>query len=216
MVGHTWQSRFQDILTEPISIVVGGCGGTGSHVVFLLQCLGHNVIVYDNDKFEGVNVGTQFVISEKVGMPKVHAIEETIYTMLNDVNIIGLNELYTEESKVSDIMFSCFDKMSSRRTLFENWRKNENRSLLIDLRMNALQYQLFFVTKENEEKYDKEDLFTDEEAEEPICTLKQTRHVAFIACGKAVGIFLNFLSEYVVPYKIEEDLNSLYYAINTT
>ena len=206
---EVWQSRFTELLTQPEEIVVGGCGGTGSHITFLLQCLGHNVYIYDDDKFEIVNIGTQFTSVDQINKPKVEAIQEVIMSMLETCKIIGFNEKYTSESKVTNIMFSCFDNMKAREIMYNNWKQNPNRKLLIDIRMDAYTYQIFFVIPENERRYEN-NLFPDEEAKDPICGLKQSRHVGFIACGNAIAGLLNYLNNDEVLFYLMEDLPSLY------
>lgn len=200
----SWQKRFETATFNtdtPLTIIVGGCGGTGSHVTFLLQCLGHQVTVIDDDLVGIENVGTQLIFQEHIGTPKVQAIEEVVDTLLGESTILGLQRKFGDNFPeiTTPIMFSCFDNITARKIFFDAWKSNPNRELLIDIRMNALDYQILCVTKETEELYELNYFPSEDSIEEPICTLKQTRHVAFMATGEAVSYFTNFLTNKLFP-----------------
>ncbi len=42
---------------KPLTISVGGAGGIGSYLVFLLARLGHTIYIYDDDMIEKTNIG---------------------------------------------------------------------------------------------------------------------------------------------------------------
>lgn len=172
-----YKERFKDALwaKNKKNIIIGGAGGIGSWTSLFLSRCGHEIHIYDFDTVDPVNIAGQFYSTDVLGENKVDAIAKLVHLFSNE-NVLCYNEKYTEESLVEDIMISGFDNMAARKVMFDNWKKDATEdSLFIDGRMSAESYDVFFVTINDIEEYEKT-LFDDSEVEEAVCSYKTTTH----------------------------------------
>lgn len=230
-------NRFKDapwFPKENAEVIVGGAGGIGSWLTILLaRTSTPNIMVYDFDLLEAHNMAGQLYPVEAVGKLKVEALAETVKSFTG-TTILGFNEKLTKDTPSTNIMFGAFDNMEARKSIFDSWMgfveiwkttkekvdkgettwENEGISpvtpLLIDGRLTLEQIQIFSVTPELAEEYEKEYLFPDGDVEDEVCTLKQTSHTAAMIGGHMVGFYTNHLAnEYSgeasrnVPFKWE-------------
>lgn len=217
-------SRFKDALwfpKEETYCIVGGAGGIGSWLTLLLARAGFLPIVYDFDLFEEHNMSGQVVPKRLLGESKVEALQEVVKDFA-DIEIDIMNEKYTEESMSNHYVFSAFDNMQARKDMFKAWceyvkqwltnvekaKSGEtfdeiyisNEPIFIDGRLSMEQMQIFCVTPDKIEKYEKH-LFDDSEVKEAPCTLKQTSHSAAMIASHIVGFFTNHIANNVVGEK---------------
>jgi tRNA A37 threonylcarbamoyladenosine dehydratase len=116
-------SRFKEapwFRTEPLDIIIGGCGGIGSWTSLLLSRQAHNLYLFDDDRVENLNLGNQLFRHSDVGENKTQAVTNVIRDLSGQDNIEQY-ELYTSESISGPIMISCFDNMKARKVMFDNW-----------------------------------------------------------------------------------------------
>lgn len=189
-------------------VLVGGAGGTGSWAILLLARMGIGTIgVYDNDSIDNTNMAGQFYKESQIGEYKVKALYDNIKEFTT-TPLYLYQELYTENSRRSNICFACFDNMKARKIMFEKWKQGEDRELFVDIRLDFEQVDIFLVTKVTEAQYQKEHLFDDTKVPDLPCTMKQTTHVACLAASLAVAGFTNYLRDngnfkfhqtYVIP-----------------
>jgi hypothetical protein len=100
----------------------------------------------------------------------------------------------------TNFMFSAFDNMDARKLMFSQWKRvNSEDKIFIDGRLLAEQLQIFCVTSDKAELYEKEHLFDSSEAIEAPCTFKQTSHTAAMIASHMTGFFTNHLSNLVEP-----------------
>lgn len=202
-------------------IVVGGAGGIGSWLSFFLARIGYKIFLYDFDVVDETNLGGQMYSLESVGLVKSNAVEElTRLFCQNPVYPLGK---YTSDVGVwSEVMFSAFDNMAARKTMFDVWNsKHTKNSIFIDGRMLAETGQIFFVTPDRAEAYE-EQLWTDAEIKSQPCTMKATTHCgAFIASSMVAG-WTNFVTNRKlgmdvreVPFKVEFELPLLMFTVKT-
>lgn len=212
--------RFKDAIWFGVdkTIVIGGCGGTGSHISILLSRMAnHTLYLYDDDTYDVTNLSGQFVMLTDVNKLKVDALSKNI-KLFSGLDVIKNNQKYEEDSLVEDIMFACFDNMHSRKLMFDKWRINvedhdepEN-CLFVDIRLTAESFFIFFV--QGDKKYQIEhyfdNLFKDSEVIPLACSYKQTTHTATMSASMTVSLFTNWLSNnvskqeiYHVPYQTE-------------
>jgi len=181
-------------------IVVGGAGGIGSWASLYLARIGHSLHIYDMDTIEETNIGGQLYAVAQIGQNKAEATKETIINFCGEeASIHTYGRFDRKNGMCSPIMVSCFDNMSSRRNMFEVWKKQEDRLAFIDGRMLAEVGNVFLVQKGQEEKYE-EMLFDDSEVEEVACSFKATSH-----CGGSIGALMvsilnNFLTNKVTGF----------------
>jgi molybdopterin/thiamine biosynthesis adenylyltransferase len=192
-------------------IVVGGAGGIGSWLtLFLSRMLSQNYLfLYDYDVVEEVNMAGQLFMKSHVGQSKVRAMQDIIDNFTDFTKLSVQDEKYDKSSLASPVMFSAFDNMEARKVMFENWvlesKKHED-GVFIDGRLLAEQLQVFIVTYETAERYQKDFLFDDSEVEDINCSYKQTTHFAAAIAAKMVQGFTNWLIKDTaeVPFYYEE------------
>lgn len=177
--------------------MIGGAGGIGSWLTFFLNKAGFKTIVYDFDTIEEHNLGGQLFRQNDVGDTKVNA----IYKIVNEFcgqQVTTFNERITGDSPTHYFMFSAFDNMQARKDLFEVWKRSIPNCpvtpIYLDGRLTMEQLQIFCVTPENMEQYEKDYLFNDSEVEDAPCTMRQTSHSAAMIASHMVGFFTNHIT----------------------
>jgi molybdopterin/thiamine biosynthesis adenylyltransferase len=204
-------SWFEKMDKFVIPIIIGGVGGIGSWLaLFLSRMLPPTsyIILYDFDKVEEVNMAGQLFRTQDIGKLKITAIKEIVKEFSGYERVTAMPDRYDQESLKSPVMFSCFDNMQARKDMFENWLTEAEKypdSIFIDGRLNAEQFQVFYVTLEYAKQYRDKYLFSDAEVEDANCSYKQTTHFAAAIAAKMVQGFTGFLDEtYELPFKYEE------------
>jgi len=175
--------------------IVGGAGGIGSWLSFLLARAGFTPILYDYDEIELHNMGGQLFGTKDIGKCKTEAMEEFIKEYA-DIEISTFEGKYDEESMTGLYVFSAFDNMKARKDMFENWyeaNKENPYAVFIDGRLLFEQLTIFCVTPDKADKY-REHLFDDSEIEAENCTMKQTSHSASLIASLMVGFFTNHVT----------------------
>lgn len=159
--------------------------------------------------------GQLFKVSD-VGSYKVDSIVNTMREYSNFYNVLGLRRLYDETSSFSKIMMCGVDNMSARKTAFYIWydtilnydESYKKECLFIDGRLSATDLQVFAIQGNDDraiEVYKDKWLFSDYEAEETICSFKQTTYMANMIASIMTNIFVNFVAnevDKVVPREV--------------
>lgn len=206
------------------TVVLAGCGGIGSWATILLgRVKPANLILFDDDVIDSSNLAGQLYTTDMVGKAKVDAIKCLLNSTCNYYNCMAIKDKFHGEG--NNIMICGFDNMAARKEFFTAWKENTKRvkdpstCLFIDGRLNAEEYQVFAITGDNTkaiEKYETEYLFNDNEADEVICSYKQTSFCATAIASMMVNIFVNFtanssdlLFPRSVPFKVYYDAKTL-------
>ena len=199
------------------TIILAGCGGIGSYVGFLLARMKPaSMFIYDDDLVESVNMSGQLYGQYDLGEYKVAALAKMIRNYANYSSVFAINEKFTNESEASDIMICGFDNMEARKLFFNKWldhvisKPEEKRKncLYIDGRLAAEEFQILCIKGDdtyNIRRYSSEFLFSDEEADETICSYKQTTFCANMIASYMVNLFVNFCANEMNPI-IDRDL----------
>ena len=177
-------------------VVVGGAGGIGSWLSFFLARANFNVTLSDFDTVEEHNIGGQLFKRNQVGMYKAEAVGRNVSEFSTNTINAQIVKI-TEETATHEFMFSAFDNMDARRAMFKVWKRSwnsMNRPIFIDGRLNAEQFQIFCVTPENADVYERIHLFNDSEVEDAPCSAQQTTHTAAMIAGHMVGFFTNHIT----------------------
>jgi len=182
-------------------IVVGGVGGIGSWLSMLLGRAGYSLHLFDDDIIDETNMAGQLYKTSSIGSNKTEVIRDSIIEYSN--NFSDTYGRYTSGSPASPIMFSCFDNMEARKTMFNNWAAQDDRSIFIDGRMIAEAMQIFAVLPGNEDKYI-ETLFDDDEVQEQPCSAKATSHTGAIIGGFMMSILSNHMSNINLDLEFRE------------
>jgi hypothetical protein len=114
---------------------------------------------------------------------------------------------------MSPISISCFDNMKARKIMFNNWKKNEERLLLIDGRMTAEGIQIFTATKETENNYEKT-LFEDSEVQDAPCSFKATSHTGAMIGSLITGIVNNYVTNNALKLKYKRSARKIRVSIS--
>lgn len=199
------------------TVILAGVGGIGSYVGFLLARMKPaSMFIYDDDIVEAVNMSGQLYGQSDLGRSKVSALAEMIRNYAGYSSVFAVNERFTNESEASDIMICGFDNMAARRLFFNKWvnhvqsKPEEERKncLFIDGRLAAEEFQVLCIKGDDEyniNRYSNEYLFSDAEADETICSYKQTTFCANMIASYMVNLFVNFCANQCEPL-IDRDL----------
>lgn len=199
------------------TVILAGVGGIGSYVGFLLARMKPaSMFIYDDDIVEAVNMSGQLYGQSDLGRPKVSALAGMIRNYAGYSSVFAINERFTNESEASDIMICGFDNMAARRLFFNKWvnhvqsKPEEERKncLFIDGRLAAEEFQVLCIRGDDEyniNRYNNEFLFSDAEADETICSYKQTTFCANMIASYMVNLFVNFCANQCEPL-IDRDL----------
>ena len=187
-------------------VVVGGAGGIGSWLSFFLARANFNVTLSDFDTVEEHNIGGQLFKRDQIGRYKAEAVGRNVSEFsTNTINAQTVK--ITEETATHEFMFSAFDNMDARRAMFKVWKRSwnsMNRPIFIDGRLNAEQFQIFCVTPENADEYERIHLFNDSEVEDAPCSAQQTTHTAAMIAGHMVGFFTNHITNINLRDEVRE------------
>ena len=187
-------------------VVVGGAGGIGSWLSFFLARANFNVTLSDFDTVEEHNIGGQLFKRNQIGMYKAEAVGRNVSEFSTNTINAQIVKI-TEETATHEFMFSAFDNMDARRAMFKVWKRSwnsMNRPIFIDGRLNAEQFQIFCVTPENADEYERIHLFNDSEVEDAPCSAQQTTHTAAMIAGHMVGFFTNHITNINLRDEVRE------------
>lgn len=181
------------------NIIVGGAGGICSWLILLLARLNEYISVYDMDTVEMVNMAGQLYSKEDVGKSKVVAISNTAYKYSNQY-IHAIVGAYTENSSVAPVMICGFDNMEARKCFYNKWKRhveicNPEKCLFIDGRLAAEEFQIFCIRGNDDlsmERYERDWLFSDSEADSTTCSYKQTSFTANMIASLMTNLYVNF------------------------
>lgn len=210
--GTEWYNAIQET-----SIILAGIGGIGSYCAYqLARMKPKTLLLYDNDVVELANMSGQLFSREDVGTAKVNAITKFITNYTTANNVFAIRGFFDDKSAAGDIMICGFDNMKARKTFFESWKKHvlnkpeeeRYKCLYLDGRLSIDTLQVFCITGEDfcyMKEYEEDYLFFDEEADETICSLKQTTYMACMIASMMTNLFTNFIANTlnpVIPYDL--------------
>lgn len=222
---------YEEAKNKEVTLI--GCGGINSWAALLLSRLKlERLTIFDPDVVETANMSGQLYRTSNVGDSKVNAIIGTIREYSNYYNVNGYICPFTINDFTSTIMICGLDNMRARSTAFNNWKntvfqygnvENKDKFLFIDGRLSADEFQVFAIQGNDDKamyKYEKEWLFSDFEAEETICSFKQTSFMANMIASVMVNIFVNFIANQVdaiipreVPFLTRYSSDNMFFKI---
>ena len=204
-------------LVKEQQIIIGGAGGIGSWLAFQVARLSPSLIaLYDDDIVETGNLSGQLFSRLDVNKTKVKAIESVITKYNEHYCVHGIPSRFTEYTEAGDVMMCGFDNMEARKTFFRSWLSHvyslsENKRkecLFLDGRLSMNVLQVFCITGDDSysiQKYSESYLFDDADADETICSMKQTTYMACMIGSIMTNLFVNFvanLTDPVLPYDL--------------
>lgn len=201
-----WYEKIQEQ-----KVILAGCGGIGSYIAFLLARLNiAELILFDPDTVDATNMSGQLYGLRDVGSPKVQCLYNFVSQYAGYHRVISRTSRYDNIGPVRKIMICGFDNMEARKTFYLGWKsylatlnsENRKKCLFIDGRLAAEEYQVFAIQGDDEramKEYEDKWLFSDAEAEETICSYKQTTFMANMIASTMVNIFVNFIANQCEP-----------------
>lgn len=192
-------------------VLIAGIGGIGSWTSLLLSRLHvKSILAYDMDTVDNTNLSGQFFGHTNIGANKVYALYNLAQNFSNYFKINGINTEYNENCVTKNVMICGFDNMAARKVFFNNWKKrvnnlypyNKNKCLFIDGRLAAEEFQVYCIRGDSTyliDKYENECLFTDSEAENTLCSYKQTSFCANMIASVIINLFVNFIANQCGP-----------------
>lgn len=190
---------FETVKNEKVALI--GCGGIGSWTGLLLSRLQiDQLVLFDEDTVEEVNMAGQWYRGENIEMKKVDALSLNIMSFSNYYHSISHTYNFTEDwiHFLSPVVICGLDNMRSRKLVFEQWLLKypvEQNSLFIDGRMSAEELQIFCMRRNDEysiKQYQEHYLFSDDNAEELPCSYKQTSFCASMIASLIANLFVNY------------------------
>lgn len=198
-------------------VILAGLGGIGSYVSYNLARMNIAALfMYDDDVVEQANMSGQLYCQDDIGKAKVDAMADMIKNYTTMRNIYAIKDKFTQNSEAGDVMICGFDNMAARRTFFAAWNNHvmakpeeeRQKCLYLDGRLSIDTLQVFCISGDNNwamDEYAKKYLFTDTEAEETQCSLKQTTYLACMIGSMIVNLFTNFVADTlnpIIPYDL--------------
>lgn len=227
-----WYNKVQEKV-----ITIAGLGGIGSYVYYLLTRMQPSFItIYDPDVVEAVNMSGQLYSKEDLGKSKTQAMLDMAHKYSSYYRTGAFKEPFTSTSSATSIMICGFDNMEARKVFFNSWKNyvelrpdsEQKHCLFIDGRLAAEEFQVFCIRgddKYNINRYANEFLFSDSEADETICSYKQTSFMANMIGSIIINLFVNFcandlkdeekpLLERDLPFLTTYDASSMMFITN--
>lgn len=179
------------------TVLVGGAGGIASWLTFFLNRAGLYPMVYDFDTVDELNLGGQLFRKTDIGTPKVQALYNIVKEFCGEE--LSVFNMKIEEGFTAHYITLCgFDNMEARRTLFNSWKRTITNCpvtpIFIDGRLEAESLQIFCVTPENMDEYERDHLFDDSLLEDASCSFRQTSHTAAMIASHMTAFLTNHLT----------------------
>lgn len=206
---NEYNSRFKgakwinEVKVQTLAVV--GCGGIGSYLVYLLSRLSpKNILLYDNDKVEAGNLSGQFFRTMDIGQFKVNSAMTLASSFSGYYKFVTFTQAVNEDTSFmgASCIFTGLDNMTARNAVYESAYNRNGAKIIIDGRLGFNEFQVFFVDLDDEEAreaYKERWLFSDEEMEETICTMKQTSFMANMIASVMVNLFINYCASLNEP-----------------
>ena len=164
-------------------LITGGCGGIGSFTAFALAKLGvQQLRLLDFDIVEEHNVPNQMFDVTSIGRPKIEAIATQIGWMLDGKCAVETFEQRLEDGvPLSNVVVSALDSMEARAKLWEAVKLKPQVDLLLDGRLSGQRIVLYAACPMvlADVKAYEATLYSDEEADEDLCTARSIIDVGF-------------------------------------
>ena len=209
-------TEWYDEVTNKI-IMIAGCGGIGSNLAYQIARLKpSSIVLYDDDTVELANMSGQLFKRSDIGNKKVSAVHNMICQYTNMYNVRAVSQRFTNSTYPTDIMMCGFDSMNARKTYYHAWKKHLitipqehcKDCLFMDGRLTIDTFQVFCLTGEdtyNMERYEREFLFDDSQADSEVCSQKQTTYLACMIGSIMTNLFINWVAnslDPIIPYKL--------------
>lgn len=182
-----------------------GAGGLGSNIaVSLCRLLGNKkLIIYDPDVIEYKNLAGQNFGISNLGEDKAMTVKEQCLNFNPSLTCAGINLPFENFKNLPFATVTGLDNMATRSLVYYKWigkiaevpQDDSTVRILLDARLSAETWQVFCITSDNkkaQEEYESKWLFSDEEADEGVCSYKQTAFAAQMCASFVTNLYVNF------------------------
>lgn len=200
-------------------VLFAGIGGIGSWSCLLLGRMALKALyLFDDDAVDGTNMSGQLFSLRQIGDNKVDAMSDLLGQYTSTYNVYAYPRRYSADDFRSDVMICGFDNMEARKLFFNSWVEHvdsldadeslQRKCLFIDGRLDFDTLQVFCIQgtdREAMERYREKYLFSDEEAESTICSMKQTSYLAAMIGSVITNLFTNWVAnslDPIIPYDV--------------
>lgn len=192
-------------------IAIVGVGGIGSWLALMIARLNPAALaLMDDDRVDFSNMAGQLFCNSDIGELKVNAVADMIRDFAGYSRVQACNQRLTEETSVPPILMCGFDNMAARRAAYNAWKRKVTSTdkasrksfLFIDGRLSAETLQVFCITGDAPyymAQYERDWLFSDEEAESTVCSYKQTSYCANLIGSIMTNLFVNWCTNQCEP-----------------
>ena len=186
--------RNKDLINQSLlnEVTIIGAGGIASALVTILAQMGFKKFhIWDDDKLEEHNLSTTAYPPGFLGFNKVECAASNIYAHHKDADITQYVKRWEPGNYLSDIVLLTPDNMETRLDVHMDWKRNDNRRALIDMRMGALTMEVISVDKDNDnfaKTWQPSSKISDE-----ACTAKHTIFTANVVAGLGASQLFNVL-----------------------
>ena len=186
--------RNKDLIKQSLldEVTIIGAGGIASALVTILAQMGFKRIhIWDDDKLEEHNLSTTAYPEGMLGNTKVACAGEMIYRYNDKTDVNLYVKRWKPGDYLSNIVMLTPDNMETRLDVHMDWKRNDNRRALIDMRMGALTMEVISVEKDNDnfgKTWQASNKISDE-----ACTAKHTIFTANIVAGLGASQLFNVL-----------------------
>ena len=186
--------RNKDLINQSLlnEVTIIGAGGIASALVTILAQMGFKKFhIWDDDKLEEHNLSTTAYPEEFLGLNKAECAMNMIYKFNKDAEITTYITRWEPGYDLSNIVLLTPDNMETRLDVHMDWKRNDNRRALIDMRMGALTMEVISVDKDNDnfgKTWQPSNKISDE-----ACTAKHTIFTANIVAGLGASQLFNVL-----------------------
>ena len=186
--------RNKDLINQSLldEVTIIGAGGIASALVTILAQMGFKKFhIWDDDKLEEHNISTTAYPESHIGLHKVVCARRNIHVFNKEAKVDMYDRKWEPGDYLSDIVLLTPDNMETRLDVHMDWKRNDNRRALIDMRMGALTMEVISVDKDNDifgKTWQPSNKISDE-----ACTAKHTIFTANVVAGLGASQLFNVL-----------------------
>lgn len=206
--------RFADLYDvskmASLDVLLVGAGGIGAPTALCLAKAGvHKLCVYDFDRVDYPNVGTQMYGPSDVGSYKVDVLHNSLLHHAPWCEVEPRRERWEGQSLQDfDIVIGALDNLETRRHLWDTMVEEDLEGrLMVDPRMGALALSVYAARPDyDRDAYEKTYEGT---PSEELCTAKATFYTGFAAGAVTAQTVTAFVQGDKVPFHFMMDLREI-------
>lgn len=195
-------------LSFPITVI--GAGAIGSATVVTLAKMGcPNIMVWDADTLEDVNIPNQLCKPAMISRPKVEALAELV-DELTEIQIKQVNRRYMGQS-LEGVVIVTVDNMTTRQKVWKRVKLNRKVPLLLDSRMGAEFARIYAIFPANvvDGDFYEQNLYNSDDAERLPCSARSIIYCPTVIAGYIALLVKQHAVGQPLPREVLIDLPNL-------